>query len=257
MSKRYDGLFLPGLPVDKVVSALEAAPGDELASGKFANPESSAALAVNTFGFFVDAPEKLPPLAHIDGDAWIAESVRIECCLHFPWRGGRHPWLDAVIETKDYLIGVESKRFEPFRARDAGSFSKAYWRPVWGSRMGRFERLRDKLNEKPDHYQRLDAVQLVKHAFGIRTQAEVRKRKGALFYLYAEPKRWPDADGRSIPKSSREEHVAEARDFAKQVSGDEIDVVTCSYRELLESMRSSTLADVRQHALAVEERFSP
>lgn len=35
--------------------------------------------------------------------------------MRFPWAGGRHPWLDAAVETERYLIGVESKRFEPFR----------------------------------------------------------------------------------------------------------------------------------------------
>ena len=45
--------FLPGVPGDDIERILNAAPGDEIKSGKFDSPESSSALAVNTFGFFL------------------------------------------------------------------------------------------------------------------------------------------------------------------------------------------------------------
>jgi len=53
-------LFLPGVPEHLVRQALDRAGGNELASGKFANPESSAALAANGFGWFIERPALLP-----------------------------------------------------------------------------------------------------------------------------------------------------------------------------------------------------
>lgn len=46
------GRFLPGVPEREIEAILNNAPGNEIATGKFDNPESSAALAVNAFGFF-------------------------------------------------------------------------------------------------------------------------------------------------------------------------------------------------------------
>jgi hypothetical protein len=37
-------------------------------SRKLASPESSAALSVNTFGWFIERPEVLPPFSEIDAD---------------------------------------------------------------------------------------------------------------------------------------------------------------------------------------------
>ena len=48
--------FLPGVPVAHIRARLAAAGGDEIRSGKFAHPESSAALAVNAFGWFIERP---------------------------------------------------------------------------------------------------------------------------------------------------------------------------------------------------------
>ena len=60
------GRFLPGVPGTQVEAILNAAPGNEIKSGKFDRPESSAALAANTFGYFLDRPEDLPALPGCD-----------------------------------------------------------------------------------------------------------------------------------------------------------------------------------------------
>ena len=54
--------FLSGVPVEAVLAALARSPGNELASGKFDSPDSSAALAVNAFGWFLERAALLPPL---------------------------------------------------------------------------------------------------------------------------------------------------------------------------------------------------
>src|SRR5687768_129276 len=94
-----DPIFLDGVPGDKILGRLRAAPGNELSSGKFSSIESSAALAVNAFGWFIDRPRLLPQLPGCPACDRI-ENIEVEYCARFPWSGGRHPWLDAVIRTE-------------------------------------------------------------------------------------------------------------------------------------------------------------
>ena len=54
--------WLPGVPGEEIERIFNAAPGNEIARGKFDHPESSAALAANAFGFFFKRPQDLPPL---------------------------------------------------------------------------------------------------------------------------------------------------------------------------------------------------
>lgn len=50
------GALLAHLDHAAILKAYQAAPGDELGSGKFNNPASSAALAANVFGYFLSDP---------------------------------------------------------------------------------------------------------------------------------------------------------------------------------------------------------
>ena len=118
----------------------------KLKRGKFDSPESSAALAANTFGFFLNRPQDLPTLPNCGHLAWPVHSLSLEAEVRFPWHGGRHPVLDCLVVTPSTLIGIESKRFEPFRNWNRVSFSPAYWKPVWGDRMKRYEGSRGELN---------------------------------------------------------------------------------------------------------------
>src|SRR5687767_8892604 len=129
---------LPHLSATDIVERLRRAAGKEVDSGKVGNPQSSAALAANTFAYFMSAPTHLPALPGWP-ERWEPISVLIEEEMRFPWGGGHHPWLDAVIETRTHLIGVESKRYEPYRGGVRAEFSKAYWRDVWGKEMGPYE----------------------------------------------------------------------------------------------------------------------
>ena len=53
--------LLPGLPIDLIRACYAGAPGNEIASGKFASPQSSAALAANVLGPFMARPAELQP----------------------------------------------------------------------------------------------------------------------------------------------------------------------------------------------------
>ena len=247
--------FLPGVPGADIERLFSAAPGDEIASGKFDHPESSAALAANGFGFFLDRAPDLPPLPGCADETWPARSLLLEATVRFPWKGGRHPVLDGLVATPSALIGIESKRFEPFRKRRPGSFSDAYWRPVWGERMKGYERLRNR-----HLFSFLDAAQLIKHAFALRSEVH---RPGVheglrpiLFYAYAEPEVWPKS-GRVVDDAAKAAHRDEVAGFARHVAGDEVSFVACSWQDLLDVWCNAPDEDVRNHAKAVIGRFSP
>jgi hypothetical protein len=244
--------FLPGVAVAHVVDRLRKAGGNEIESGKLASPESSAALAVNTLGWFIERPSLLPPLPGLT-DIGAATRVDVEYCARFPWSGGRHPWLDAIVETRTHLVGVESKRFEPYRDRKAVSLSPAYDRHVWGDRMQPFEQVRDALRSGLLRFEYLDASQLVKHAFGLVTDAKRRGLRPALFYLYAEPKL---LGTRRIDQLTFDAHREEIARFAEVINGAEVKFAASSYRDWLRRWQGSDPV-VAHHALAILERFGP
>lgn len=248
--------LLSYLPSEAIVAAFDASPGNEIKSGKFMSPESSAALAANTFGYFIDKPEQLPVLPGTESMGWPASFVTVEHTAPFPWwPRGRHPWLDAFVETNTHIIGIESKRYEPFRSKSKGSFSEAYWRPVWGDNMKRYEAMRDQISRGDIVYERLDAAQLVKHAFGLRTEGERTGKLPCLVYLYAEPAKW--SDGRAVDPMKNKQHQSEAASFADAVAGDDVQYVSLSYLTLLDGLAATDDTALSAHVAAIRHHFAP
>lgn len=252
-------MFLPGLPVDLIRACYAAAPGNELASGKFDNRRSSAALAANTFGKYLGQPTTLPRLPG-DGFAdWPPRQLQLEAMLRFPWAGGRHPCLDVLITTERRLLGIESKRFEPFRPRKGVRLSDAYWRPLWGEQMRAHEGMRDRLRDSTEVFRHLDAAELVRHAFGLRNVVHHDPRRQGLapvlVYLYAEPAQWPD--GRAIAAADHAAHRAELQHYAAAIAGDEVTFQAVSYRELLDAWAAGGESETAGHAAAVMRLFAP
>ena len=251
--------FLPGVPGPEIERIFNAAPGNEIATGKFDSLESSAALAANSFGFFLKRTGELPLLPGCGEETWPASSLALEKTVRFPWRGGRHPVLDVLVSTSSALIGIESKRFEPFRGKHRAGFSDAYQRPVWGDRMKGYEGVRDRLHIDKNLYAFLDAAQLVKHAFALRTQVHRDEHKGLnpiLFYVHAEPEHWP-VDGKPVDEEAKARHRKEIERFARAVVGDEVKFVASTYRELLAGWKQDESPEIRAHADALTQRFSP
>lgn len=243
--------FLPGVPVDYVLQRFALAGGSEVESGKLASPESSAALAANCFAWFTHRPHLLPPFPGLDA-AYPPLSVDIEYNARFPWSGGRHPWLDAMIMTTDEVIGVESKRFEPFRGAKHASLSAAYDRPVWGDRMGSFEQLRNDLRSGRVAFKYLDATQLVKHALGLLSEGRRAGKRPILVYLYAEP---TELTGRPIPAAALAAHRAEVQSFAERVADCEVTFHFQSYGSWLSSWASSD-NEVSEHGRQLSTAFN-
>lgn len=243
--------FLPGVPVKHVLDRFAVAGGNEIGSGKFQSPESSAAVAVNCFGWFISRPSRFPLLPGIDTNDPV-EMVDVEFTARFPWSGGRHPWLDAVVQTPNRLIGVESKRFEPFRDKKSVSLSAAYDRPVWGNNMRRYEGMRDNLRSGATQFRHLDAAQLVKHALGLVTEAGRRHRSAVLYYIFAEP---ASREGKAIPDSEHARHRQEVADFASAVDGDDVSFHAGSYREWISTWPHDD--EIQAHGRAILATFAP
>lgn len=162
-------------------------------------------------------------------------------------------WLDCAVITATHLIGIESKRYEPFRRGKPAVFSDAYWRDVWGEEMGAFLAMRDHLRVAPSHFAHLDAAQLVKHAFGLRTEAKRRGLRAALVYLFAEPERWPN--GKRIEAADRARHRVEIQAFARDVAGAEVAFAHLSYREMIADFERADGAMLHNHAGALRDWF--
>ncbi len=258
-TKNLDDVLLPGISVERIRAAYGAAPGNELDSGKFLNPESSACLVANVFGWFLDRPADVPALPGTAECGWPAQRIELEEEVRFPWAGGRHPCLDVVIETKSAFIGVESKRYEPFRSKNNPDLSEAYWRAVWGPSMARYEATRDRLRDGTAGFKHLDAAQLVKHAFGLRSAVHragsAEGKRPVLVYLYAEPKRWGGGEGIELSRTDVLAHRTEVAAFAASLEGDEVQFRSLSYESLLTSWRETAIPPIRAHASAVANRF--
>lgn len=237
--------LLPGVPEELVLAALAAAPGNEIGSGKLDHPQSSAALAVNGFGWFIERLEELPPLPGLEDLDWAARCVSLEQEMRFPWAGGRHPWLDAVVDTDTHVIGVESKRFEPFRDARSPVFSAAFDRDVWRGGLEPYAVMRDRLRRDPGLYRHLDAAQLVKHALGLATQAMADSQDAVLVYLYSEPAQ--------VDRAMLHRHRAEIDDFAATVGHAGLRFAACSWRKWLARFSG----EARSHAHRLIKAFAP
>lgn len=241
--------FLPDLPEALILEQLKRSPGNELRSGKIDGPESAAALTANAFGWFLERPMVMPPLLGVPA-GW-ARSVTLESQMRFPWAGGRHPWLDVGVETLTTLIGVESKRYEPFRPLKNTGFADVYDRPVWGERMDRYTRLRDQMVAGEAGYETLDAVQLIKNAYGIYTQSQKKALGAVLVYLYAEPAEW--ASGKAVDPGRIALHRREVADFAKRVAGDSVAFVAVRWADLLDQWGAVKV--LAPHVAGLRARF--
>ena len=78
------GRFLPGVPGSEIEAIFNTAAGNEIVTGKFDSPESSAALAANAFGFFLQRASDLPALPGCGSETWPALSLMLEAELRFP-----------------------------------------------------------------------------------------------------------------------------------------------------------------------------
>jgi len=240
LETRFKNICLEGVPHKHLIKRFNQAAGNEIENGKIFSERSSSALCMNAFGWFIQRPEMLPLFPRLEKQDWTPLSVEIECPLRFPWRGGTSPWLDAVVETNQYLIGIESKRFEPFTKSTPAPMSDAYWRDVWGDMMDGYQKERDIFRDNPKHYKHLTSRQLVAHSLGIKTQAKKKSKKPVLIYIHCNR---PLEKPVSVTREAISAHQSEIDEFANSVTGNEVLFVPISYSDWIDSFSE----EIRAH----------
>ena len=60
ITQRLEDVLLPGISIERIRAAYGAALSNELESGKFVHPESSACLAANTLANVLTRPVRCP-----------------------------------------------------------------------------------------------------------------------------------------------------------------------------------------------------
>ena len=214
--------LVPGVERWMFVAELDQAGGSELkAKGgqppKFHAAYSSAALAVNAFGPWKNAPESLE-LAGIGGFG----QIEFEAPCHHGLESRAPPTLDVLATRNDGIVAVESKCTETLRLK-AAKFSLQYESLVDTLFEPQWLQVYQGLKANPKLYQHLDAAQLVKHYLGLRNTFP--DRHVVLLYLF-----WEPTNATKVSEFQR--HREEVSEFAELVSGSAIRFTSSSYLEL-------------------------
>lgn len=214
---------------------LRSGAGQEL-GGKLRAAHSSAALAINCFGPWRLAPERLELAGH-SGFAHMQFEAKVPTGL-----GGTPPHLD-LLAVGTGVVAVEAKCTEWLAGKPA-QFASSYDRlePVLGDCP--WFALLQMLRKEPRRYEYLDAAQLVKHAFGLSVQ--FAGREVVLLYLYWEPR-----NAEEWEPCLR--HREEACQLAQAVTGAKVKLVPMSYARLWAGWQS---AGDSGHLEYLQERYS-
>jgi hypothetical protein len=232
---------------DDFWSDLTAAHSAELietpsAPPKFCAAYSSSALAVNTFGPFRHRPEYLSLLGQSD-----FQEFRFEIELSIGLQGAP-PHLDAIATGPSGTVCIESKFLETLSEKDA-RFPPAYEAAIEQLAEEPWAAMYRTLIATPRHFQRLDAVPLVKHYLGMRNVLAPGGATLVLLYLYWEPE---DAD--RVPEFRA--HRAEVEAFGEAVSGTSVRFAAMSYPALWsEWQQASSWADAVEHVNLLNQRY--
>ena len=116
-----------------------------------------------------------------------------------------------------------------------------------------YEHVRDKLRSRAEHFDLLDAAQLVKHAFGLVTEGHRKAKQPYLVYLFAEPAEYA---GHTIDDATRQSHRSEITRFAAAVKGAEVGFGAISYREWLDSWPDLD-SELARHRAEILGQFQP
>lgn len=232
--------LLPGIDPSRVEMDYRDKRGSEL-EGKFKAAHSSAALVVNSFGFFTTSakPVPIPGFDKLQFDGF-------EKLFPTGLKSRMPPHLDATAHSDELLLAIESKCLEYFTPKPA-EFADAYVNEIVDERRDSpwFAEML-KLRDEPRRYQYLDAAQLIKHAFGLAWT--VKETPVTLLYIF-----WEPDDERYHGMFA--EHRAEVAAFASSVAGGRPTFQSMTYRELWTHWAECGPEALRAHAGLLEGRY--
>lgn len=231
--------LLPAVRVGDFEKDLRQGDGNEL-DDKLRVAHSSSALVVNCFAPFRRHIGDLSLLDHQE-----FKSIRFErkCRTGL---SGKSPNLDVLVESSNVVIGIESKLTEHLNKHRA-EFSPAYRDKIRDDRrkQGWFREML-RLMKNCERYVWLDAVQLIKHAFGL--AHTYPGCKTTLLYLY-----WEPVGSEDCPIIA--EHRQEVEDFAARIKGSTPSFRALSYSELWESWTATAPGWLSQHLKRLRARY--
>lgn len=214
---------------NRAQSDLAGGKGSEL-DWKFRAAYSSAALVVNTFMPMADG-------VSLPGTGTIRGTLRLEVERSAGTRGFK-PTLDVVLDGADAELMIESKCREYLAAREA-DFSVAFVRHAAGFLSDPAARVFGDLYAGCRSFDPVDAPQLLKDFLAAARRARRGHKPVILVYAYWEP---VDAGDYAIFAAHRER----AHELFEPLSGNGVELMTCSYRELWAYWERSGVAHVDQ-----------
>lgn len=233
----------------KALQAFQRGSGSELLPSdrrpaKMAALHSSSALAVNAFDYWMDKP-----LDRVAGALDLGRvPARFDFEAQFPTGlGGIPPNLDVAFHFDNgAVLGVESK-FSEWLARKRqhkAPFRPRYFPangPLWSAQgLPAVQALAEDIQSHREHFQHLDATQLLKHTLGLAVAV-----RGApdLLYLYYD---WPG------PES--ELHRAEIERFSRRLKAD-MSFRAMTYQRFFELLLPTLTAEDAPYTGYVKERY--
>jgi hypothetical protein len=206
---------------------------------KFQASHSSACLAANVFGPWLDSRDPLP----LRDESFAGQThLEVECSSGL---SGTPPTLDCLIEGPQ-ILAVESKCTETFNAHTA-HFKPAY-RDVVARLADRTWRAEyERLAADPRRYRFLDAAQLIKHYLGLKRR--FADRPITLAYLYWQPSNATEVAACVI-------HTAELAEFSRRLADPRVRFIGMSYTDLWEEWAGNTAPPwIRKHVGALRQRY--
>ena len=205
---------------------------------------SSCGLALNFVRPWRLDPSSLVVANHAGFDALTFEQqLRV-------FRGGRAPNVDVFLTTAGRALAIESKLTEHLNRKAPAKFSDAYERlkqsadATWWSMF-------QHLKQAPATFKFLDAAQLVKHYFGLKTSCKKQGITDAtLLYLY-----WEPGDPDRHPEFA--DHAREVEEFKRAVSDPVVTFQAFGLPELWASwFELREPAWLHDHVIALRERYA-
>lgn len=221
---------------------------------KFHAPHSSSALAVNCFAPF---KRRIHDLPNLTGENKAFDSLRFEAKCP-TGVGPRDPNLDVLLCNSSDVLGIESKLKEHCKSRSPSiqkedlARAEKYLAPDgicdWRCGENYFKEMKRLVKEKKT-YKRLDAMQLIKHAFGLARLGEETGKSVKLLYVYWEP----DNGGQL---KIFEQHKEEVEAFADKIKDSTPAFEHISYPCLWNKWKNNADADwVSKHICDLESRY--
>jgi hypothetical protein len=226
-TQRFEDSLLPCFSAERVRvirSQLERGAGGELrptSSGKRPAhaPYSSAALAANAFGGWIDHETEFR-LAGLEG---FDVPVSLEHKLKIA-HGGGEANLDCAISSPDSLVGVESKLTEYLAPHESVPWRTPYQQPEMAELLdGGWRAVFEASITSTWTPLQLGVEQLIKHALALNSHANGRAPH--LVYVFWEPENGDD-------HQEVVQHRAEIDELASKVVGTHPMFHACSYAEL-------------------------